>query len=42
MQIKSVYLIGEDEIANDYITLKNMSTGEQQKVSNNELIKIIK
>mgnify|MGYP003489117453 FL=1 len=37
-----VAILGEDEIANDYITLKNMLTGEQQKVSNNELVKIIK
>lgn len=37
-----VAILGEDEIANDCITLKNMSTGEQQKVSNNELVKIIK
>ena len=42
INVPYVAILGEDEIANDYITLKNMSSGEQQKVKVNELVKIIK
>lgn len=42
INVPYVAILGEDEIANDYITLKNMSSGEQQKVKVDELVKIIK
>ena len=42
LQIPFVIVIGEDEIANNVITLKNMKTGEQQTVSIEDVIKIIK
>ncbi len=41
-QIPFVALVGEDEIKNEQITLKNMMTGEQQKIAVNELVKHIK
>lgn len=40
-QIPFVVLAGENEIENNKFTLKNMSTGEQQLVSAQELIKIL-
>lgn len=42
INVPFVAIIGEDEIANNYITLKNMITGEQQKVTADEIVKIIK
>ena len=40
--IPYVILIGEDEISNNLLTLKNMKAGEQNKLSLEEAIKIIK
>ena len=37
--IPFVAIVGEDEISNNIITLKNMNTGEQSKITVNELIK---
>ena len=39
---KYVVIIGEDEVANNTISVKNMITGEQQTVSINDALKIIK
>ncbi len=39
---KFVIVIGEDEIKNNVVTLKNMSTGEQKTVTIEEVIKIVK
>ncbi len=40
--IPYVALIGEDEMKNNYITLKKMKTGEQEKINFNQLIELIK
>ncbi len=40
-EIPYVALVGEDEIANNQITLKNMLSGEQTKVNVDEIIKAI-
>lgn len=40
--IPSVLLIGDEEMKSGHFTLKNMNTGEQQKVNLNELITILK
>ena len=40
--IPYVAIIGENEMTNNTISLKNMATGEQQSVSPTELIKIIR
>jgi hypothetical protein len=40
--IKFVIIVGEDEMANEIIQLKNMETGEQEEVSVEELIVKIK
>lgn len=40
--IPFVALAGDDEISNGVVTLKNMQTGEQKKVSPSELIEIVK
>ena len=39
--IQYVAIAGENEIAADKITLKNMTTGEQQLLSPDEMVKII-
>lgn len=41
INVPYVAILGEDEIANNYITLKNMATGEQKKVVEKELIEIL-
>ncbi len=43
-KIKTEYsaIIGEDEVKNELVALKNMTTGEQQAVSVEDMIKIIK
>ncbi len=40
--IPFVALAGDDEICNGVVTLKNMQTGEQKKVTPSELIEIVK
>ncbi len=40
--IPFVALAGDDEISNGVVTLKNMQTGEQKKVTPSELIEIVK
>jgi len=42
LNIKYVIIIGEDEIKNDVVALKNMITGEQTTLSLDEAIRIIK
>ena len=42
LNVNYVIVIGEDEIKNDVLTLKNMKTGEQQTIKIEEAIKIIK
>lgn len=42
LNVKYVIIIGEDEIKNNVITLKNMITGEQKTLEVDEAIKIIK
>ena len=42
LNVKYVIIIGEDEIKNNVITLKNMFTGEQKTVTLEDAIKIIK
>ena len=42
LAIPYVIVIGEDEIANDTVTLKNMQTGEQETLKIEEVIKKIK
>lgn len=42
LQIPYVIVIGEDEIANNVVTLKNMQTGEQETISIEEAIEKIK
>lgn len=41
LNVKYVIVIGEDEIKNNVVTLKNMITGEQQTVSLENSVKII-
>jgi len=41
LQIPYVIVIGEDEISNETLTLKNMATGEQQTLKLEEAIKAI-
>jgi len=36
---KYVIIVGEEEIANDEVSIKNMISGEQVKVSKNNIIK---
>lgn len=42
LNVKYIIIIGEDEIKNNVITLKNMITGKQQTITSEEAIKIIK
>ena len=42
LNVKYVIIIGEDEIKNNVVTLKNMITGEQQTLKLEDAIKIIK
>ena len=42
LQIPYVIIIGEDEIKNKTVSLKNMENGEQQTISLDEAIKILK
>jgi histidyl-tRNA synthetase len=42
VRVKYVAIVGEDEMANEIIQLKNMETGEQEEVSVEELIVKIK
>ena len=39
--VQFVVMIGEDEMKSGQLTIKNMSTGEQNEMSISELIKII-
>jgi histidyl-tRNA synthetase len=39
--VQFVVMIGEDEMKSGQLTVKNMSTGEQNEMSISELIKII-
>ncbi|HQP90190.1 MAG TPA: His/Gly/Thr/Pro-type tRNA ligase C-terminal domain-containing protein, partial [Bacteroidales bacterium] len=39
---KYVIIVGEEEIANDEVSIKNMISGEQVKVSKNNIIKYLK
>ena len=41
LNIKNVIIIGEDEIKNNVVTLKNMDTGDQNTITLEEAIKII-
>ncbi len=40
-QVPFVVLIGENEMANNYLTVKNMSTGEQKQLTVEELIEMM-
>ena len=42
LNVKYVIIMGEDEIKNDVVTLKNMYTGEQNTIKIEEAIKVIK
>ncbi len=42
IQVKYVAIVGENEIENNIIQLKNMETGEQEEVSVEELIMLVK
>ncbi len=42
LNVKYVIIIGEDEVKNNVITLKNMFTGEQKTLTFDEAVKIIK
>ena len=42
LNIKNVIIIGEDEIKNNLVTLKDMITGEQKTIKVEEAIKLIK
>ena len=42
LNVRYVIVIGEDEVKQNLVTLKNMKTGEQQTISIDEVIKIIK
>ncbi len=41
-QIPFVAMVGEDELRNGTVSLKNMSTGEQQTVAKEQIIKLIR
>lgn len=41
LNVKYVIIVGEDEVKNNVVTLKNMSSGEQNTISLEECIKII-
>ena len=41
-QIPFVVIIGEDELSSGLLTLKNMETGEQQKLNLEEVMKTFK
>jgi histidyl-tRNA synthetase len=40
--ISTVVVIGPDEVAQDLVTIKNLSTGKQQTISRTEAVKILK
>ena len=42
LNVRYVIIMGEDEIKNDVVTLKNMYTGEQNTIKIEEAIKVIK
>jgi len=42
LRVPMVVMIGEDEMANNILSVKNMDTGEQNKLSLEELIKLLK
>ena len=42
INVKYVIIIGEDEIKNNVVTVKNMETGNQETVKIEEAIEIIK
>ncbi len=42
LNFKYVIVIGEDEIKNNVVTLKNMNTGEQEKMEVEDVIKLLK
>ena len=42
LNVKYVIVIGDDEIKNKVVTLKNMVTGEQETLKIEEAIKVIK
>jgi len=42
LNFKYVIVIGEDEIKNNVVTLKNMNTGEQEKMKVEDVIKLLK
>ena len=42
IKVEYVIIVGEDEIANNQITLKNMKTGEQQTVELEKAVEILK
>ena len=42
LNVKYVIVIGEDEVKNNVVALKNMLTGEQQTVTIKEAIEVIK
>ena len=42
VRVKYVAIVGEEEMANEIIQLKNMETGEQEEVSVEELISLVK
>ena len=42
MQISTVVVIGPDESTNDQVTIKNLATGNQQTLSRNEAVKLLK
>ena len=42
MQIATVTVIGPDEAANDQVTIKDLASGQQQTVSRNEAVEILR
>ena len=42
LKIKYVLIIGSDEEENNYVTIKNMDTGDQEKVNYNKLLDYFK
>ncbi|HXK92031.1 MAG TPA: histidine--tRNA ligase, partial [Bacteroidales bacterium] len=42
LKYKYVIIVGEDEIANDEVSIKNMISGEQVKISKNNIISYLK
>ena len=42
LEVPYTIVLGEDEEKNNIVTLKDMQTGEQQQISLEEVIKIIK